>query len=251
MLLVFCYLFKVMLYIVATPIGNLKDISERALETLQGVDFILCENTLHSSKLLSHFNIKKPLISYHQHSKLQKIDYLISLLKQGKNLALITDAGTPCISDPGGKLIEEVLRALPETEISPIPGPSALISALCLAGFPVDKFLFMGFPPAKKGRNKFFQEALSSKHPVVFYESCHRILRTLKELSVLLQTTYPVRGEASNRAGYQLPTNLVVCRELTKIFETIYRGTLEEVILSIKRDASSNKPKGEFVVIIS
>ncbi|MDP2950818.1 MAG: 16S rRNA (cytidine(1402)-2'-O)-methyltransferase [bacterium] len=232
-----------MLYIVATPIGNLKDITERAIETLRGVDFVLCEDTLHSKKLLNHYNIQTPLISYHQHSKLQKIDYIVSLLKEGKNLALITDAGTPNISDPGGKLIEEALKSLPDVEVIPIPGPCALTTALSTSGMPADKFLFLGFPPAKKGRNKFFNEVLSSPHTVVFYESCHRILRTLKELSSFVNTSKEL-------SSFDSP-EVVVCRELTKKFETIYRGTLKGVEEQIKKDAPSNgKPKGEFVVIL-
>ncbi|MCG2690035.1 16S rRNA (cytidine(1402)-2'-O)-methyltransferase, partial [Candidatus Parcubacteria bacterium] len=156
-----------MLYIVATPIGNLKDITERATETLRRVDFVLCEDTLHSKKLLNHYNIQTPLISYHQHSHLQKIDYIISLLKENKNLALITDAGTPNISDPGGKLVEEVLKSLPDVEVVPIPGPCALTTALSASGMPADKSLFLGFPPANKGRTKILSEVLSSKHTVV------------------------------------------------------------------------------------
>ncbi|OIO45256.1 16S rRNA (cytidine(1402)-2'-O)-methyltransferase [bacterium (Candidatus Gribaldobacteria) CG23_combo_of_CG06-09_8_20_14_all_37_87_8] len=232
-----------MLYIIATPIGNLKDITERAIETLRGVDFILCEDTLHSKKLLNHYNIQTPLISYHQHSKLAKVDYVGSLLKENKNLALITDAGTPNISDPGGKLIEEVLKSLPDVEVIPIPGPCALTTALSASGMPADKFLFLGFPPAKKGRNKFFSEVLSSKHTVVFYESCHRILRTLKELSSFVNTSKEL-------SSFHSP-EVVVCRELTKKFEIIYRGTLEDVQEQIKKDAPGDKPKGEFVVLLN
>ncbi len=235
-----------MLYIVATPIGNLKDISERAIETLKGVDFVLCEDTRHSSNLLNHFEIKTPLISYHQHSKLQKIDYIISLLKEGKNLALITDAGTPGISDPGNKLVEEVVKCLGEqVRIEPIPGPSAVTCALSASGMPADKFLFLGFPPAKKGRNKFFNEVLSSKHTVVFYESCHRILRTLEELSKVRADLGVCHSERSEES-----LQVVVARELTKKFETIYRGTLQEVVKKIECDKVGSSVKGEFVVAV-
>lgn len=225
------------LFIVATPIGNLSDISHRALETLQRVDFVLCEDTRTTLKLLSHFNIKKPLIVYHQHSRLQKTEQIISLLRDDKDVALVCDAGTPGIADPGGKLIKEVLGVLPQVEVIPIPGACALTAALSISGFPADRFLFLGFPPAKKGRAKFFSEVLASEYTVVFYESCHRIMRTLQELgrADLLQ-----KGE-----GLPFPS-VVVCRELTKKFETIYRGTLAEVAKNIEND----KVKGEFVVVI-
>lgn len=233
------------LFIVATPIGNLKDISQRAIETLQGVDLILAEDTRHTKKLLAHYNIQTGLISYHQHSKLQKIDYIIDLLKQGKNLALVSDAGTPGISDPGNKLIDEVNKfALSEVEgsainIIPIPGPSALIAALSISGFPADKFLFLGFPPAKKKRKQFFEEVINSKHTVVFYESCYRILRTLGDLRFMIQD---LRIEKQ--------TQVVVARELTKKFETIYRCTIDEVAKKIESDSVKGSIKGEFVVII-
>ncbi|NCO89530.1 16S rRNA (cytidine(1402)-2'-O)-methyltransferase, partial [Candidatus Wolfebacteria bacterium] len=171
------------IYIVATPIGNLKDITLRALETLKEVDLILCEDTRQTLKLLSHYGISKPLVSYFQHSKISKIDYIIGQLKQNKKLALVTDAGTPGISDPGGKLIEIIITRLPSCQIIPIPGPSALTAALSVSGFPADKFIFMGFPPAKKGREKFFKKVAEAEYTVVFYESVHRILKTLSELN--------------------------------------------------------------------
>jgi len=217
------------LFIVATPIGNLQDISSRALEALKRVDFILCEDTRVSQKLLNHFGISKPLMSYHQHSGPAKIESILALLKQGKNLALISDAGTPGISDPGNQLIDLAIKQLNDLTIVPIPGPSALTAAASVAGCPMDRFLFMGFPPHKRKRKKFFQEALKSKYPVIIYESCHRILKTLRELREL---------------GNGL--ELVVCRELTKKFETIYRGIIDKVIEKIEKD----KTKGEFVVII-
>ena len=145
------------LYIIATPIGNLKDISLRALEILKEVDLVLAEDTRITKKLLNHYQIKTPLLSYHQHSKLKKVEYIIQLLKEGKNLALVSDAGTPGISDPGGKLIETVLDSFDSNDsnsvlIVPIPGPSALSSAASISGLPMDRFVFMGFPPAKKER---------------------------------------------------------------------------------------------------
>jgi len=240
------------LYIVATPIGNLGDITLRALETLKSVDFILCEDTRVTKNLLNHYQIMKPMISYHQHSDLKKVKEINELLEQGKNLALVTDAGTPGISDPGNLLIQSIIHSrTPHTVIPaqagiqsgetpdsrfrgndmiiPVPGPSAVISALSISGFPTDKFLFLGFPPHKNKRQKFFKEAVASEYTVAFYESGHRILKCLQELKELLD---PKR-------------QILVCRELTKKFETIYRGTIAEVSEKMKDD------RGEFVVVIN
>jgi 16S rRNA (cytidine1402-2'-O)-methyltransferase len=222
------------LYIVATPIGNLEDISLRALRILKEVDLILCEDTRVTKKLLDRYQIKKPLLSYHQHSKLQKVDYIISLLKEGKNLALVSDSGTPGVSDPGNKLVKEVIEKFgDEVKIIPIPGPSALTCAASVSGFPIDKFLFLGFLPKKKKRKEILKEILESKYPVIFYESPYRILKTLKELKDAMDNEKQKRN------------NIVVARELTKKFETIYRGNVDEVIEKIKK----NHIKGEFVVI--
>ncbi len=219
------------LYIVATPIGNLKDITLRALETLKEGDLILCEDTRRTLKLLNYYGISKPLVSYFQHSKISKTDYILEQLKRGKKLALVTDAGTPGISDPGGKLIEIITTRLASCQITPIPGPSALTAALSISGFPADKFIFMGFPPAKKGRERFFKKVMEAEYPVVLYESSHRILRTLEQLR-------------SNRLE-----RLVVCRELTKQFESVYRGSIDEIIKILQ--SSKNNLKGEFVIIIN
>jgi len=257
------------LYVVSTPIGNLEDITFRALRILKEVDLIVCEDTRQTLKLLNHYNISKPLVSYFQHSKLSKIDYIAGQLEQGKKVALVTDAGTPGISDPGGKLLTRALakggkepngslttRALAKggkepngsltneiatrpglaAEIVPIPGPSALTAAASVSGFPMDKFLFLGFPPAKRKRKKFFGEVINSKYPVIFYEAPHRISKTLKELQLTINNK-------------QLTINIVVCRELTKKFETIYRGTAEEIIKILEND--KNNLKGEFVIIVS
>jgi len=225
-------------YIVATPIGNLKDITLRAIETLKGVDLILCEDTRQTLKLLEHYKISKPLTSYFQHSKISKIDYIVEQLKQGKRLALVTDAGTPGISDPGGKLVEIITTRLPSCQIIPIPGPSALTAALSISGFPTDKFIFMGFPPAKKGREKFFKKVAEAEYTVVLYESSHRILKTLAQLS-----RFPNPKPSTPKP------NIVVCRELTKKFETIYRGSAEEILKTL--ESNKNNLKGEFVVIIN
>ncbi|MEK7211035.1 MAG: 16S rRNA (cytidine(1402)-2'-O)-methyltransferase [Patescibacteria group bacterium] len=219
-----------MLYITATPIGNLDDISKRALDILRSVDFVLCEDTRVTKKLLSHFEIKTPTVSYHEHSKLTKMDYIAGLLKQGNKLALVSDAGTPGISDPGNRLIQYLLSLIPDLNIVPIPGPNAAIAALSISGFPTDEFLFLGFPPHKKGREKFFKEIAEMRRVVVFYESPHRILKALEQLEKFLP---PDR-------------RLVVCRELTKMFETVYRGTVGDIRSKIPASAV----RGEFVVVI-
>ena len=225
------------LFIVATPIGNLEDISLRAIRVLKEVDIILCEDTRVTRKLLSRYNIKTSVLSYHQHSQLKKVNYIVDLLKKGKNLALVSDSGTPGISDPGNKLIGFLIKENIDVSIIPIPGCSALISAASISGFPMDRFTFLGFPPHKKKRNKFFEELLRQlvdlKHPVIFYESPHRIIKTLEEISK--------KSEEIN-----LNLQVIVCRELTKKFETIYRGTIDEVVKKIKDD----KIKGEFTIII-
>ncbi|MBL7150072.1 MAG: 16S rRNA (cytidine(1402)-2'-O)-methyltransferase [Candidatus Pacebacteria bacterium] len=221
------------LYIIGTPIGNLEDLSFRALRILKEVDLILCEDTRVTKKLLDNYGIKAQALSYHQHSKLKKVEEIIQLLKEGKNLALVSDAGTPGISDPGNKLVEEVINRLrDEVKVIPIPGPSAVTAAASISGFPMDKFIFMGFPPTKRKRKKFFEEMINSKYPVIFYESPYRIMKTLKELSSFV-------GDRE----------IVVCRELTKKFETTYRGTIKEVIEKIN-PLAGGKIKGEFVAIV-
>ncbi len=216
------------LYIVATPIGNLDDITIRALEILKKVDYILCEDTRKTKVLLDHYKIDKKLISYHQHSKITKIDYIVNSLTEGKNLALVSDAGTPGISDPGRKLVEAVEK-INKIKIVPIPGPSAIITALSVSGLNTDKFVFLGFLPTKKGRETIFREIAEEEKTVVFYESVHRILKTLESLNV------------GNR-------KVVVCRELTKMFEEIIRGSSEDALNYFENN--KDKIKGEFVVII-
>jgi 16S rRNA (cytidine1402-2'-O)-methyltransferase len=225
------------LFVVATPIGNLEDITLRALRILKEVDFIVCEDTRITLKLLTHYQIKKPLISYFQHSRFQRLEEIISRLKKGEKAALVTDAGTPAISDPGGQLIQEALKRLENLVISPIPGPSALTSALSISGFPADRFLFLGFPPHKKGRQKFWQRVLEAQETVVFYESPHRILKSLEELRQKWKLSKP----------RTLKAQIVVCRELTKVFESVYRGSIEEVLEKIR----SEPVKGEYVVVFS
>ncbi|MFH1575521.1 MAG: 16S rRNA (cytidine(1402)-2'-O)-methyltransferase [Candidatus Nealsonbacteria bacterium] len=212
------------LYIIATPIGNLEDISKRAIRILSEVDLILCEDTRVTKKLLDHYQIKTLTLSYHQYSEFKRTEEIRTMLENGKNLALVSDAGTPGISDPGNRLIEQL-----SVPVVPVPGPSALIAAASIAGFQMDKFMFLGFPPVKKKRKKFFEEAVNSKYPVVFYESPYRIIKTLEELSSL-----------------NAERKIVVCRELTKKFETVYRGSAKEVLAKLPKD----EIKGEFVVVV-
>jgi len=215
------------LFIISTPIGNLRDITIRAIDVLKNVDLILCEDTRQTQKLLDRYEIKKPSLSYHQHSKLKKVEDIIKMLEDGKVLALVSDAGTPGISDPGNFLISKIVENQKDIQIIPIPGPSALVAAASISGFPMDKFSFLGFPPVKKKRNKFFKELEELKHPVIIYESPYRIIKTLTEL--------PEDRE------------VVVCRELTKKFETIYRGMTGKIIELIGK----SELKGEFVVVLN
>jgi len=172
-----------MLYIVATPIGNLKDITFRAVEVLKNSEIILCEDTRVSKKLLNYYQIKKPLLSYHQHSSPKKVEKIISLLKEGKTISLICDAGTPGIADPAGKLIEEIIKKAPQIEIKPIPGPSALTTALSAAGLPANQFVFLGFLPKRKKRKVILEKILTKEEKtIVFYESPFRIIKTLSEM---------------------------------------------------------------------
>lgn len=212
------------LFVVATPIGNLEDISNRALNTLREVDFIACEDTRQSLKLLNHFEIKKSLISFHQHSKISKVDLLIEKMAEGENIALITDAGTPAISDPGEVLVREAIKA--GIEIVPIPGASAAVSALSVSGLDTSEFVFIGFLPHKKGRQTKLKEISAEKRTVVLYESPYRIKKLLNEITEFV-------GDRE----------VVVCRELTKKFEEIYRGKASDVVEKIKE-------KGEFVVVL-
>jgi len=248
-----------MLYIVATPIGNLEDISLRALRILGEVDFILCEDTRVTQKLLGHYNIKTPTISYHQHSDIKKIDYILDLLAQSKDLALVSDAGTPGISDPGGVLVQAATERFGEDiKIESVPGPSAITAALSISGIPTDKFIFMGFLPHKKGRQTMLNSIIDSEYPVVVYESKHRIIKLLEELNDINKQIEKenIEIDAENAKIYKkekrvkrIPvTSIVVCRELSKMHETVYRGETESLIEKIKN--SNDDQRGEFVVII-
>lgn len=217
------------LYVVATPIGNLSDISLRAKDTLAQVDAILCEDTRVTAKLLAVLEIQKPLVTFHQHSDDVRVDMVLERLRNGESLALVTDAGTPGISDPGGKLVQAVAAQLPDVQIVPIPGPSAVIAALSVSGFPSDRFVFLGFPPHKKGRNTYFSSLAEREETIVFYESTHRIEKTLAELGACI--------------GNRL---IMVGRELTKLHETLYRGTTAEVTEQLK----TTSMRGEFVIVV-
>ncbi len=221
-------------YVVATPIGNLEDITLRAVSVLNSVDMILAEDTRVTKKLLERYNIATPLKSYHQHSSLKKIEEITRLLKEGKRLALVCDAGTPGINDPGGFLIQRIVQALPDTRVVPIPGPNAAVAALSISGIPAEQFTYFGFPPQKKGRETFFKKVADIPGTVVFYESKYRIEKTLEQLSRALAA----RGQQRS---------VVVARELTKQFETVYRGSVEHILTQLRRD----KVLGEFVVVLS
>lgn len=225
------------LRIVATPIGNLEDLTHRAERTLKESDFVLCEDTRITKRLLDHYNITTPTISYHQHSDDLKTDKIIALLEEGKSLALVTDAGTPGISDPGSKLVTAVREEFgDEVKIESVPGVSALAAAISIAGVGFDRFLFLGFLPHKKGRQTMLKEIFKSEHPAIAYESKHRIIKLLEEI-------IKMSGEM------KIPVEVKVARELTKMFESFYIGTPEEVLAKLQSD--SNSLKGEFVVLIN
>lgn len=224
-----------LLYIVATPIWNLEDITYRAVRILQEVDSIACEDTRTSSTLLNHYEIKKPLISFHSHSWVTKVDKIISQLKEGHNMALISDAGTPGFSDPGYVLIKEAIIAW--VEVVPVPWVTAFSTALMWSGFPMNHFLYLWFLPVKKWRQTLFKSLVERKdskawlETVVIYESVHRIVKTIEEI-----WTY-----------FWMEHNIVIGRELTKKFEEFNRWTVREVLEYYTQNSS--KVKWEFVVI--
>ncbi len=216
------------LYLVPTPIGNLKDITLRALETLKEADMIAAEDTRQTLKLLNHFEIKKPLISYHKFNEQSKSDKIIDLLMEGKNVALVSDAGTPGISDPGSVIVERCIEKMIDFEV--LPGATAITTALVYSGLDTTKFLFRGFLPREnKDRKIVTDELLQSQETLIFYESPHRLIDTL----TFLLDTFGDR-------------KIAVCRELTKIYEEIYRNTLNQALLYF----TQNKPRGEFVLVL-
>ncbi len=217
------------LYVVSTPIGNLEDMTLRAIRTLKEVDLILCEDTRTSRVLLNKYEIKTPTSSFHSYSTDAKAAAIVREMKSGKNMALISDAGTPGISDPAYTLIQAAL--VEGINIIPIPGASAVLAALVASGLPTDKFLYLGFVPAKKGRVTLFESIKDEQRTIVLYESPHRILKTLGQMKEIL---------GDNRV-------IVVARELTKIHETFHRGTLAEIYA----DFTKTPPKGEMVILLA
>jgi len=216
-----------MLYIVSTPIGNLEDITLRALRTLKEVDLIAAEDTRHSHILLQKYEIKTPVTSFHSYSTDAKLESIVRELKDGKEVALISDAGTPGISDPAYSLIR---RAIEEgVKIVPIPGASALLTAIVSSGLPMDKFVYLGFLPLKKGRQTLLKNLQTEERTLVIYESPHRLLKTLEHLKEYL-------GDRE----------IAVCRELTKVFEETLRMKISDAI----KHFTQKKPKGEFVIIV-
>lgn len=219
------------LYIVATPIGNLKDFSARAIETLQTVDLIAAEDTRHSRKLLNHYGIQSPLISFHEHNEATRCKLLLSHLKQNKSVALISDAGTPLISDPGHRLVS--LAREQGIQVIPIPGPCALITALSASGLAGDQFIFAGFLPTKSiSRQKKLNDLLYETRTLIFYEAPHRIQALIDDMITIFG---PERY-------------VVLARELTKTYETIYGNTLQKLKIWLNND--TNQQKGEFVVLV-
>ena len=216
------------LSIVATPIGNLKDVTHRAVETLAECQLVVCEDTRVTSKLLAAYKIAKPLWALHEHSKSGQIEKVIGEIRRGKHVAYVSDAGTPGVNDPGGKLVEAAYDA--GVAVEPIPGPSALTAAISVCGFPMDEFSYLGFAPHKKGRATFFKSVAENPHPTLFFESTHRIQKAIGELETALD-----------------PRRLIfIGREMTKLHETLYRGTISEVSARL----GDTSTKGEFVIIV-
>ena len=216
----------------ATPIGHRDDVSKRAIDTLQGVDRILAEDTRHSSNLLRYHGVTTPTVSLHEHNESERVNSIISWLESGESLALISDAGTPLISDPGYRLVRACLKA--GLKVSPLPGPSALLAGLSVSGLPTDAFRFVGFPPSKSAaRERWLTALLHDPDTLVMYESPHRILASL----------------AGILAVFGPDREMTLARELTKQFETVLHGSVCEVIEQVKSD--SNQTRGEFVLIIA
>ena len=217
------------LFIVPTPIGNLEDITLRSIEVLKSADLILAEDTRTSSKLLKHYDIDKPVESFHMHNEHKKLESIINKLRSDSKIALISDAGTPGISDPGFLLVRECINN--DVEVECLPGPTAFVPALVSSGLPCDRFSFEGFLPIKKGRTKRLKELSTETKTMVFYESPHRILKTLNDLS-----NY-----------FDVESQISVSRELTKLYEETFRGTIKESVEYFEK----NKTKGEFVIVLS
>ncbi len=221
-------------YVISTPIGNLEDITLRALRIFKEVDLVLCEDTRVTRKIFERHGIAASTMSYHAQSGEAKVEIIFDEIEKGKNIALVTDAGTPGISDPGSLLISQIRQKYPDLSIVSIPGPSALTAALSIAGVPTHEFTFLGFMPHKKGRETLFKEITISERTMVFYESTHRIIKTLESL-------------VEHLAGVDKKVTIV--REITKIFEEVIQGTATEVLAQLVE--KPEKQRGEFVVIVS
>ena len=216
------------LFVVSTPIGNLQDITFRAIETLKAVGLIACEDTRHTKKLLSHYSINTPTTSYFEYNKIQKGEYLLKLLREGKDIALVSDSGTPGISDPGFNIIRLAIEN--QIPVTVIPGPSAIIAGLVLSGLPTDSFVFEGFLSPKPGKRRNELKALGQeKRTIVFYESPHRLLKALKDI-------LDIMGDR----------DIAICREVTKVFEEAIRSKVSKVI----EHFTKIEPRGEFIIVI-
>ncbi|HBU27536.1 TPA: 16S rRNA (cytidine(1402)-2'-O)-methyltransferase [Candidatus Uhrbacteria bacterium] len=221
---------KATLYMVATPIGNMQDVSDRTRSTLSGADIVFAEDTRVAQSLLQKLEITTPVERYDHHSHDRQVTTVLAYLREGKQVAYVSDAGTPGVEDPGGRLVAAVASQLPEVVISPIPGPSAIMAALSVSGFPADKFVVMGFAPKKKGRQSYFDRLAETEGTVVLYEATHRIEKTVAEI-----------------AARQPDRSMFIAREITKKFETLLRGTASQ----LQERLSSENTKGEFIVVVS
>jgi 16S rRNA (cytidine1402-2'-O)-methyltransferase len=219
---------KGQLYVVPTPIGNLKDITERALDVLRSADLILAEDTRTTGKLLRHYDIDRPIRSFHLHNEHRAVDAIVDQINSGLNYALCSDAGTPAISDPGFLLVRACVEA--DVNVSCLPGATAFVPALVVSGLPCDRFIFEGFLPHKKGRQKRLLTILEESSTTVLYESPHRVIKLLEEI---------IKYECGDR-------RIVLCREISKLHEEVVRGSVREVLASFVEKA----PRGEFVVVL-
>ncbi len=220
------------LYVVATPIGNLRDISERAIEVLRRVDLVAAEDTRHSGRLLRHLGLERPMLALHEHNERERMGVILERLAQGQQIALVSDAGTPLISDPGYPLVRACHAA--GVRVSPVPGPSALVAALSVSGLATDQFFFRGFVPRKESaRRTLLAACATSPATQVFYESSHRIVNTLEAMEV----HFGSEREAA------------LCRELSKLHETVRLGRIEELLETVRTDP--NQRKGEFVLVVA
>lgn len=217
-----------MLYLVPTPVGNLEDITMRALRVLREADLILAEDTRTSGLLLKHFDIRKPMLSYHKFNEHQTVERIVERLLAGETIAVVSDAGTPGISDPGFLVAREAIRA--GVEVSCLPGPTAVVPALVASGLPCDRFCFEGFLPQKKGRQTRIAALAEETRTMVFYESPHRVVKALQQF---VETFGPDRPVA-------------VCREISKVYEDIVRGSLADVLAHFQE----HEPRGEFVIVV-